>query len=93
MTNDQNREARIRERAHRRWEDEGRPEGRHEDHWHDAAREVDGEPPVPAVPAAPDPGLTPIPTDTAPAKRTRKPKSDEAAPVKRPRATKAKTPD
>lgn len=34
------REHRIRERAHALWEQEGRPEGRHEDHWHQASREV-----------------------------------------------------
>ena len=26
-------ERRIRERAYKIWEDEGRPEGRHEEHW------------------------------------------------------------
>lgn len=33
------REHRIRERAHRLWEEEGRPEGRAEDHWFQA-REI-----------------------------------------------------
>lgn len=40
MTND--REERIRERAHEIWEQEGRPQGRHDDHWERATREVDG---------------------------------------------------
>jgi hypothetical protein len=38
------REDSIRQRAHRIWEDEGRPEGRDREHWDQAAREVDGEP-------------------------------------------------
>jgi hypothetical protein len=34
------REHRIRERAYRLWESEGRPEGRHEHHWTQASQEV-----------------------------------------------------
>ncbi|EYD78083.1 Acyl-CoA dehydrogenase [Rubellimicrobium mesophilum DSM 19309] len=37
------REERIRERAYRLWEQEGRPHGRHEDHWHQASQEVGDE--------------------------------------------------
>jgi len=37
------REARVRERAHQLWEQEGRPHGRDADHWDQAAREVDAE--------------------------------------------------
>lgn len=36
------REKQIRERAHARWEDEGRPEGRALDHWLNAESETDG---------------------------------------------------
>ena len=36
-----NLEDRIRELAHRIWEHEGRPEGRHEEHWERACREMD----------------------------------------------------
>ncbi|WP_161142169.1 DUF2934 domain-containing protein, partial [Propylenella binzhouense] len=36
-------EDRIRERAYRIWEEEGRPEGRHDEHWHRAGREMGGE--------------------------------------------------
>jgi hypothetical protein len=39
----EDREARIRERAHRLWEEEGRPEGRAEEHWRRAQVEVDGK--------------------------------------------------
>ncbi len=35
-------EDRIRERAHRIWEEEGRPHGRHEEHWQRARREILG---------------------------------------------------
>jgi hypothetical protein len=45
-------EQKIRDRAYALWESEGRPEGRHGDHWHQATRELD-EPPAP--PASEDP--------------------------------------
>jgi hypothetical protein len=38
-----NREQRIRERAHAIWEQEGRPHGRDEDHWRQASQEVGGD--------------------------------------------------
>ena len=34
-------EERIRMRAHRIWEEEGKPEGKHHEHWERARREVD----------------------------------------------------
>ena len=37
------REHRIRERAYRLWEAEGRPEGRHEHHWSQASQQVSDE--------------------------------------------------
>jgi hypothetical protein len=36
------REHLIRERAFSLWETEGNPDGRHEDHWAQAEREIDG---------------------------------------------------
>ncbi|HVC51475.1 MAG TPA: DUF2934 domain-containing protein [Stellaceae bacterium] len=36
-------EVRVRARAYAIWEAEGQPHGRHEDHWHRAAREITGE--------------------------------------------------
>ena len=33
----------IRRRAHEIWEREGRPEGRHAEHWARARREIEGE--------------------------------------------------
>ena len=34
---------RIRQRAHELWEQEGRPEGRQEEHWARAGREIETE--------------------------------------------------
>lgn len=36
------REEQIRARAHQIWEEEGRPEGREQEHWNRAAREMEG---------------------------------------------------
>ncbi len=36
------RERTVRERAFSIWEEEGRPEGRHDDHWRRAQRELAG---------------------------------------------------
>lgn len=36
------REHVIRERAYRLWESEGRPDGKHDDHWRRASEEVHG---------------------------------------------------
>lgn len=49
-------EGKIRERAHRLWEEEGRPEGRSEEHWREAERQVMAEEGLgePAVGAQPD---------------------------------------
>lgn len=43
MTDD--RHERIRQRAHEIWEQAGRPEGSHMEHWDQATAEVDGEKP------------------------------------------------
>lgn len=54
------REERIRERAHAIWEREGRPDGMEAEHWRRAAIEVDAEnDPFEGAPAgdAPAPGL------------------------------------
>jgi hypothetical protein len=40
---DDDRIERIRERAHRIWEEEGQPEGRDAEHWERAIREIDAE--------------------------------------------------
>jgi hypothetical protein len=61
---------RIHQRAHELWERDGRPEGRHEEHWAQACREIEAEgggsspePPAsdvsPTVTAPDDGGTTP----------------------------------
>ncbi|WP_192248768.1 DUF2934 domain-containing protein [Mesorhizobium caraganae] len=40
MTDD--RQDRIRQRAHEIWEQAGRPEGAHQEHWEQATAEIDG---------------------------------------------------
>lgn len=95
MTDDRtsDRDSRVRERAYQRWEAEGRPAGRHDDHWHEAAREVDGEDRSPisveSVQAAA--AITPdMPAKKARAKKA--PAADPAAP-RRKRAVKPKAAD
>ncbi len=40
--NTSDQEQKIRDRAYALWEQEGRPEGREHDHWHQAHREITG---------------------------------------------------
>ncbi|KQS85778.1 MULTISPECIES: DUF2934 domain-containing protein [unclassified Rhizobium] len=59
-----NREHLIRERAYSLWETEGSPSGKHEDHWQQAEREIDGGNSGLAASDAPSPpemDLEPIP--------------------------------
>jgi hypothetical protein len=44
-------EQRVRERAHAIWEAEGRPEGRHAEHWQQALSEIEREKEALASPA------------------------------------------
>lgn len=50
----ESREQKIRDRAHRLWEAEGRPEGRGHEHWLEAERQVLAEEAAGASPSAPD---------------------------------------
>ncbi len=43
MTMTDDRQERIRVRAHQIWLDEGQPAGQHERHWHQATADVDRE--------------------------------------------------
>jgi hypothetical protein len=45
----------IEQRAYALWQREGRPHGRHEEHWHRAAREVEAEEEA-SLAKAPSPG-------------------------------------
>ncbi|MER8438563.1 DUF2934 domain-containing protein [Mesorhizobium sp. M1312] len=50
MTDD--RQERIRRRAHAIWEQTGRPDGAHQQHWDQASAEIDGEENLPKAKAA-----------------------------------------
>ncbi len=76
------RQERIRQRAHEIWEREGRPHGAHERHWHQATGEIEaeaskGNKPARAGAAAPAKAVKPKAT-VKPAKATAK----VAAPAK-----------
>ena len=46
-------EEKVKSRAYAIWEDEGRPEGKHLEHWERARREAGASKPTPAPAAAP----------------------------------------
>lgn len=56
-------EDRIRDLAHRIWEERGRPEGEAERHWEEARRRVAAEMSAPQNPAAGHPIERPTPAD------------------------------
>ena len=72
MTDD--RQDRIRQRAHEIWEKAGRPEGAHQEHWEQATAEVDG--------AAAKPKKATKKTAAKPAKAAAKPKAAKPAAAK-----------
>ncbi|TIM20362.1 MAG: DUF2934 domain-containing protein [Mesorhizobium sp.] len=65
-----NRQERIRRRAHAIWERAGRPDGAHQQHWDQAAAEIDGEESRPKAKLAKSPAAA---KDTKP--RDNKPKA------------------
>lgn len=75
------REAQIREKAYRLWQDEGEPHGRHDEHWSRAERDI-GEADVPAsdepIDQASSSATTPAAGDEAAAAGVT---GDDAAPV------------
>ena len=74
MTDD--RQERIRQRAHAIWEKAGRPQGSHQQHWDQATAEIDGEDAKPKAKAA----------KPASAKPKAAPKSAAAAKASKPKA-------
>ena len=91
-------EERIRRRAHAIWERKGRPEGRQQEHWAQARREIEAEertaPPRAAVdasptPAAPDHGGTTPAEAAAAAAGFGAPRKAEQAPRRAGRADRA----
>ncbi|RWO19552.1 MAG: DUF2934 domain-containing protein [Mesorhizobium sp.] len=80
MTDD--RQERIRRRAHAIWERAGRPDGAHQQHWDEAAAEIDGEESRPKAklaksPAAAKDNKPKEPKDTRP--KTARPRKDSAS--------------
>ena len=86
------RDERIRQRAHELWEREGRPHGRHDDHWQQAREEIDAE----ALQMDSMKGVSadPAQDSRAPKRRGRPAKSDatEAAAGTAPSAPKSRSP-
>lgn len=76
MTNE--RDDRIRRRAHEIWESEGRPHGRHDDHWHRALAE-DGDAPAKPARGRKAAGAAPKPKPAADAPKA--PRKAKAPPV------------
>ncbi|MES0134381.1 DUF2934 domain-containing protein [Mesorhizobium sp. M0016] len=72
MTDD--KQDRIRQRAHEIWEKAGRPEGAHQAHWEQATAEVDG--------AVAKPKKAAKKADAKPAKAAAKPKAAKPAAAK-----------
>ena len=66
MTDD--RQERIRQRAHEIWEQAGRPEGSHMEHWDRATAEIDGAAVKPKKAAAKKPAAAATPAKAATAK-------------------------
>lgn len=101
MTNmeETDRERKIRDRAYSLWEAEGSPSGRHDDHWHAAAREVDeaeaGQPSGEAIASEPAAEAPAKPRRAAAKKPVVAPEptgtaTPAAKPTRRPRAAKPK---
>ncbi|RWA65429.1 DUF2934 domain-containing protein [Mesorhizobium sp.] len=82
MTDD--RQERIRRRAHEIWEQAGRPEGAHMEHWDQAAAEIDGAA-KPKAKAAPKKAAKAKAPAKAPAKAASKAPS-KAKPAAKPKA-------
>ena len=76
------RQHRIRQRAHTIWENHGRPHGADRDHWDQATREIDAEDAV----AKKKPARAPVPAKPA----ATKPKAVAKAPTAKKPAVKAK---
>jgi hypothetical protein len=65
---DRDEERLIRERAYEIWEREGRPAGRSEEHWRQAAAEIAA---AAETPAAPEPAPAPAPDPASAPRRSR----------------------
>lgn len=61
----------IAQKAHELWEKEGKPHGRHEDHWHQAAAAVEAGNAKAAPEKVKKPRTAKAASDSAPAKRSK----------------------
>ena len=88
MSDATDRDDRVSRRAYELWEQEGGEHGRHEDHWHRAAAELDSDEQVSI--AAPDGTTLIVPADEVEGKPVRKraAKSAAAKPAAKPAAKK-----
>src|SRR3954468_7469400 len=66
MDKDNDQESRKRVRAYKIWEQEGRPEGRHDEHWVRAEGELRDEGSIPEQASAGTAGASPDATQTQP---------------------------
>jgi trimethylamine:corrinoid methyltransferase-like protein len=71
METSMNRELLIEKRAYEIWESEGRPDGREQEHWHKAVREVEAKSLEPVVSDAGAP--TAAPKKSRPGRKKLKP--------------------
>ncbi|MBZ9741257.1 MULTISPECIES: DUF2934 domain-containing protein [unclassified Mesorhizobium] len=86
MTMTDDRQERIRNRAHQIWQEEGQPAGHHERHWHQAAADVDRE-----DAGSPSTGKKPAKKAAAVGKAKAAPKEEKAAAkASKPKASKPK---
>ena len=80
------REHKVRERAYALWETEGRPSGRHDEHWHRANSEFSDAPAEEAAPAQAPPAETAPVTAAKPKAARRKPAAASPAAAEAPAA-------
>jgi hypothetical protein len=71
------RQERIRRRAHAIWEQAGRPEGAHHEHWEQATAEVDGEAAKPKAKAVAKKSVAPKASKAAAAAKPKVVRSDK----------------
>lgn len=86
MTMADDRQERIRNRAHQIWQEEGQPAGHHERHWRQAAADIDRE-----DAAKPSAAKTPAKKASGAGKAKAAPKEEKAATkVSKPKTSKPK---
>ncbi|QKC78097.1 DUF2934 domain-containing protein [Mesorhizobium erdmanii] len=81
MTMTDDRQERIRNRAHQIWQEEGQPAGHHERHWHQAAADIEredaGKPAKPAKKVSAAGKAKAAPKEEKPVAKASKPKTSK----------------